>query len=117
MNIFISGIKTTTPGNCKRHWRAEWAEARTARQLTKARLLAENLPAFPVVVTITRHSSGKMDKHNLPGALKHVIDGIADAYGIDDGDERWDFSFAQVKCKREQAGVEIRIEGKHGGRK
>ena len=49
-----------------------------------------------------------MDRHNLPGALKHIIDGIADAYGVDDGDERWEFVFGQRKYHIH--GIEIEIE-------
>jgi hypothetical protein len=44
----------------------------------------------------------------MGGAMKHVIDGIADAYGVDDGDDRWEFEFKQRKTKNH--GVEIEIE-------
>jgi hypothetical protein len=65
-------------------------------------------PPFPVKVTFTRCSPRSLDKHNLPGALKHVIDGVADAYGVDDGDDRWQFVFTQRK--QSMYGVEITIE-------
>ena len=110
LTVFLPGVKTTTPGNSRRHWRVEWREGKKARELARLALNPGLLPPFPVKVTITRHSPGKCDKHNLPGALKHCIDGIADAYGIDDGDDGWDFHFDQVKCKRGQGGVEIGIE-------
>lgn len=110
MTIFLSGLKTTTPGNSRRHWRAEWREGKTAREKTKLALLSRKpLPAFPVTVTLTRHSVGTCDRHNLPGAMKHVIDGISDAYGIDDGNDGWEFVFRQVKCKKGMGGVEIEI--------
>lgn len=113
MTIFLNGIKTTTPGNSRRHWRSEWAEGKQARMRAKLAIVAQDRPSFPVVVTLIRHSSGTCDKHNLSGCLKHIIDGIADAYGIDDGDDGWDFRFEQVKCKRDQAGVEIRIKSQN----
>jgi len=110
--IFLMGVKTTTPGNSNTHWRVKWAENSRARKLAKMALLGREIPRFPVKVMLIRHSSGKCDKHNLPGAMKAIIDGIADAYRIDDGDDGWDFQFDQVKCKRGQGGVEIRIESK-----
>lgn len=110
--VFLPGVKTTTPGNSRRHWRVEWKEGKLARNLARLSLNRDLLPKFPVKVTITRHSPGKCDKHNLGGALKHVIDGVADAYGVDDGHDGWDFQFDQVKCKRGKGGVEIRIESK-----
>ena len=65
-------------------------------------------PPFPVKVTLTRCSPRKLDKWNMGGAMKHIIDGIADAYGVDDGDDRWEFEFKQRKAKTH--GVEIEIE-------
>ena len=113
LTIFIPKLKTTTPGNTRRHWRVEAKEAKAARTTAAFYLKAGRaLPKFPVNVTIIRHSPGKLDRHNMGGAMKHVIDGIADAYGIDDGDDGWDFKFEQVKCKRDHAGIEIRIESK-----
>ncbi len=63
---------------------------------------------LPAVVTVTRYGPRRMDEHNLPGALKHVIDGIADAFHMNDGDDRWKF-----ECKQEIAphyGVRIFID-------
>lgn len=102
-------IPTSTPGNNRRPWFVTRAEAE--RQRKRAREAVNGLrakPVFPVIVTITRLSPRKMDRHNLNGAMKHIIDGIADAYGIDDGDPRWEF-----RCVQEPAraiGMRIRIE-------
>jgi hypothetical protein len=102
-------VHTTTPGNNRKHWAVEARKTRTERDA--ACLIVKTCkgkPAFPVKVTLTRLSPRKMDFHNLGGAFKGLIDGIADAYGVDDGDERWRFEFAQRKEK--QHGVEILIE-------
>jgi hypothetical protein len=72
------------------------------------------MPVFPVKVTITRCGPRKLDVCNLGSALKAVVDGIADAYGVDDGDERWMFVFNQKK--QSLYGVEISIEEHRGER-
>jgi len=112
LTVWMPGVKTTTPGNSNAHWRIKWLETKRAREAARLALFGRKLPPFPVKVTLIRHSSGKCDKHNLPGAMKAVIDGIADAYGIDDGADGWEFSFDQVKCKRGMFGVEVRIESR-----
>lgn len=109
MKTFLE-IKTSTPGNSKAHWRVEWAKAKSQRQAARLVVQSNKMPPFPVRVIFTRHSPRKMDRHNLPGALKHIIDGVADAYGVDDGDERWDFQFAQLQYAKAPQGVEIHIE-------
>ena len=103
-------LKTTTPGNRRRHWRVEAKEAKEQRMAAYLGVLScRPLPRFPVKVTLTRVGR-RMDRHNLPGALKHIIDGIADAYRVDDGDERWQFEFAQESGKH--PGVRVVIEAK-----
>ncbi len=102
-------IRTTTPGNSRGHWAAEGRKARSQRDAACLMVKCQkNKPPFPVKVTLTRCSPRMMDRHNLPGALKHIIDGIADAYGVDDGDERWQFVFGQRKYHIH--GIEIEIE-------
>src|SRR5277367_4549020 len=45
-------------------------------------------PKLPIEVTITRVGQRKMDSDNLASSLKATRDGIAQALGIDDGDEK-----------------------------
>lgn len=66
---------------------------------------------IPIVVTLTRISTGTLDTDNLAGAFKSCRDGIADAIGVNDRDtERVEYRYAQRKGKRGQRGIEIRIE-------
>lgn len=108
-------LETTTPGNTRKHPMVEARQAKTQRQSVfnrlKYRPKDSPLPTFPVRVTLTRLSSRKMDQHNLYGALKHCIDGVADAYGIDDGDSRWQWCVAQEVSKEHKVrGLKIEIE-------
>jgi hypothetical protein len=54
-------------------------------------------------------SAGRLDPHDGLGAsLKGIIDGIADALGIDDGDEsRVRFVLQQRKCAPKVHEVEV----------
>ena len=71
-----------------------------------------------ITVTLTRVSPGTMDTDGLAASFKGIRDGIADAIGIDDGDPRITFKYAQEKSKRFFAGrlpaskycVRIRVE-------
>jgi len=107
-------IHTTTPGNNRKHYMVEAKKAKEQRTMVANRFryrpAVSPLPPFPVKVTFTRYSPRKMDKHNLPGALKHVVDGLCnDAYGIDDGDERWEelLHFEQAKGLLHEVKVEV----------
>lgn len=110
ITITLDGMKTSTPGNNCQHWRKDWQASKVQRARARGAISSlRALPALPVIVTLTRLSPrNRMDRHNLPGAMKHVIDGIADAYGVDDGDPRWEFRFEQEKAA--VIGVRIRIE-------
>ena len=101
-------FRTRTPGNSRRHWRKDAREAKEQRTAVANRLRYGALPPFPVEVTLTRYSPRKLDPQNMPGAMKHVIDGVADAYGIDDGDPRWRFVYRQEKSPVHGVQVSIR---------
>ena len=79
--------------------RAETLEAIGRRQLSP-----------PFVVEFARNSRGRLDDDGLRGALKNVRDGIADALGIDDGDEgRLRFVYSQAPNREGKPAVSVRI--------
>lgn len=98
-----------------RHRRVK-AERGAACRLTKSALWGrENLSAadyaLKIRVTITRISSGTLDGHdNLRGAVKAIVDGVADAFNRKDDDPYFTWEYAQEKCKRGYFGVRIQIE-------
>jgi len=96
--IFLP-IRTTDVGNRRLHWRKEAKLNQTERHAARISILAtKGLPPFPVKVTLTRIGR-RVDSQNLGSHFKSVIDGIADAYGVDDGDRRWQFVFQQEPGK------------------
>lgn len=70
-------------------------------------------PAGPLVVRLTRISSGRLDDDNCRAALKAMRDEIARQMGIDDRDPlvKWDYeSPGQEKGPRGYSAVRIEIE-------
>lgn len=63
-----------------------------------------------IAVTIVRIAPRKLDSDNLARAAKAIRDGIADWLGIDDGDERIDWRYAQRRGEAGEYAVEIRVE-------
>lgn len=89
-----------------------WAKARRARSQRDVVLLMMGhllLPALPVKVMLTRCGPRPMDAHdNLPSSCKHIVDEIAEMYGVPDNDPQIKWEYAQVK--RKEFGVIVRIE-------
>lgn len=106
-------VKTGNGLNNRGNWRVAAARAKREREtacMLTPKTLAERLP---VVVTMTRKSAGVLDDDNLQGSLKHIRDGIADAFGVPDNDPRITWRYAQQKCKRGDFGVGVEIEEVH----
>jgi len=102
-------VRTVSEANVRQHWRHRKRRASEHRLVTAALLRAQRArPELPVVVTLTRIGPKKIDSDNCWGALKHVRDGVADVYGVDDGDGRYAW-----RCEQEvfrEYGVRVEIE-------
>jgi len=63
------------------------------------------------VITLTRIAPRRLDPgDNLNSSMKAVRDGIADALGIDDGDARLTWKYAQRKGNPKEYAVEVEVE-------
>ena len=58
-------------------------------------------------IELTRLAPRRLDSDNLAGSCKHIRDGIADWFGVDDGDARYQWAYAQEKSK--EYGVRVTI--------
>jgi len=69
-------------------------------------------PDERISITLTRLTTypPRMDSDNLAGSMKAVRDGIADALGIDDGDERLTWKYDQQRASEPGVRVEIVTE-------
>lgn len=87
--------------NAREHHMVEWRRARAERGT--AALLCRQLAKpkqWPVTVLVTRIGPRKIkdDHDNLRASAKHVVDGVADALGVDDGDRsKVSWTYAQAK--------------------
>jgi hypothetical protein len=111
---FTLPIRTGRGLNDRISWRARAAKAKSEREtsflLMRSRLNRTTL-VLPVRVCLCRLSAGLLDEHdNLPASLKHCVDGIADALGIKDNDQRVRWEYSQAKVKRGQFGVRVTVE-------
>lgn len=87
--VDMPGMRLVNPTNEHAHWRTRSTRAKLQRNTARLVMMAHahQLVRVPLVITIVRLGRGTLDSDSLPPSGKHVRDGIADALGIDDGDE------------------------------
>ncbi len=121
LTIDLPGLRTSTPGNTRRHWRTEAKAAKSqrfeARLMTRGALDAlapkerAALHAAPRLrVLLTRFSPRRLDVPNMFGALKHVIDGVTDAIGRDDSDPWYEWTIPSQETG--PLGVRVTLEAR-----
>lgn len=102
-------LHTCAEANMRDKW-GRIARAKVQRSVAAEFVRRMDMPpiAGGVRVVMTRRGPAELDSDNLAGAFKAVRDGIADAYGVDDRDKRYQWVTEQEKAG---AGVyEVRIE-------
>ena len=106
-------VRTWSEPNVRAHWaqRARRAreQRRVARAYARAALAGQVRPCAPLTVTLTRLAARRLDSDNLAASLKAVRDGVADALGWDDGDDRLSWRYAQEKLPRGQYAVRVEV--------
>jgi hypothetical protein len=90
----------------KRERREAYYEMRVAfkgQQMTMQEIMG------PIRIKLTRVApSSGLDSHdNLRGSFKNVVDGVCDFLGIDDGDPRLVFEYAQGRGDRWRVIIEV----------
>jgi len=87
------------------HARARRVKAERGNALLMCRTKLRQPALWPVVIRLTRIGPRKLDSDNVQGSLKAVRDGVADWLGLDDGDERITWLYAQ-----ERGAYAVRVE-------
>lgn len=106
-------MRVVSEANQREHWVKKAKRAKAQRSATKLLVATERFKQKLKTLgkaTLVRHGPRFLDDDNLHGAFKAVRDGIADAFGVDDGPKggvTWEY--AQVKSK--EYWVEILIWG------
>lgn len=117
--------------NLREHWSARARRAKKHRQdalmITEAQfysaltklsvpfVLPAEIRAHGGTVHLTRYAPRRLDDDNLAGALKATRDGIAAALGVDDGDSRVQWRYAQERCKSGEQRVVVTVEAARPG--
>lgn len=103
------GSRFARAGERKRH--REDARIMTLREMMLAKLTPADLVPGRVVLRRLSSSARGLDKHDgLPASLKSIVDGIADALGVDDGGPLVEWECQNKRCARGHFGIEITIE-------
>lgn len=106
-------VRAVSEANLRECWQARRRRAKAQREVAYYHTVnemacAHNRPRLPMAITLTRIGKRRLDSDNLARSLKAVRDGIADALGVDDGDERIEWRYAQRVGK--DYAVEVEIE-------
>lgn len=101
-------LRTTTESNAKGSWRPKAERAKIQRTYARD-VVRTQLPRVPCTIEMVRIAPVALDDDNLPSALKHVRDGIADALGLDDRDKRLKFTCSEKSRGRGDYAVEVTI--------
>lgn len=96
-------IKVVSVNNLREHWAAKAKRTKTHRLSTcfilmmGAKVRGIKAPLPPLMIRMTRIAPRRIkDSHdNLRGGFKAAVDGVADWLGIDDGDPRVTWEYAQ----------------------
>lgn len=110
-------IRTVNELNDHKHWRTRQRRAKEQRGTAMAHMLAlatrTRIPTHRVhAVNLTRIApSSGLDAHDgLPASCKHVVDGVADFLGKDDGKSGIAWTYDQRRGAAGEYAVEVRLE-------
>ena len=104
-------VRIESEANRREHWRrvaARKSEHRSQARMALAWSLTKVYP--PCVITLTRIAPRDLDDDNLASGFKAFRDGVADWLGIDDGDKRLTWRYAQRRGEPKQYAAEVKIE-------
>lgn len=110
MIVVTYAERIESEANRREHWRTVAARKKRQRVLAWAEL-RQFVPAFlgPVTITLTRIAPRVLDDDNLASGFKATRDGVADWLGVDDGDKRLTWRYAQEKGAPKFYGVRIEV--------
>lgn len=101
-------IRTVSEANVREHWAKRAKRVAGHRSIVRLALNAKVAVRGALTVSLTRIATRKLDDDNLRSALKATRDGVADALGIDDGDESIRWEYEQEKAREPGVRIEIR---------
>ena len=110
-------VRIESEANRRDHWAVRHRRFAKQRSVVALHLLALGgltRPRPPLVVTLTRIGPRRLDVDNLAGGFKAVIDQVAAWLGVDDGDPRMVWQFAQKRGRPNEYALAVKIEERTG---
>jgi hypothetical protein len=101
-------IRAESVSNLREHWAVKARRVKSQRMVTALMCRTQGRDFFRewahmranealrLECTLTRVAARKLDDDNLSASFKAVRDQIAEAAGLDDGDARWTWRYAQA---------------------
>jgi hypothetical protein len=90
-------IRTVSEANLREAWYVRMRRKQAQQRVVALHLGPLGRPEPPLVITLTRVATRQLDTDNLAGAHKHVRDAVALWLGLDDGDPRLTWRYAQER--------------------
>lgn len=111
---FVIPVVTVSETNRHEHWRHRSRRAANQRFLacTCTQYAIAGMAMSIVAIRLFRIGKRRLDTGNVAAALKHVQDGVCDALGVNDGDERISWEYGQATSPLPHVLVEIREKSK-----
>lgn len=88
-------VRIVSEANREEHWAVRRDRANAQKDAVRSALYGWRVPDGICVVTLTRIAPRKLDSDNLARAFKACRDQVAKWLGVDDGDERIQYRYAQ----------------------
>lgn len=113
LSIVVTVPIRTRNQNAREHYAVRAKRVKEERRVTRLCLDARSLRCPfqpPIVVTLTRGSSGRMDSDGVVGACKSIRDEVSAWIGIDDRhDELVEYRYARARTERGVHWVKIEV--------
>lgn len=108
---FQLSIRTKSETNLREHWGSRKRRREKQRKAACDATSAHSPGAGyePTVVHLTRIAPRKFDSDNLSSSFKAIRDGMADAFAIDDGDERIEWKYGWRRGAPKEYAVDVEI--------
>jgi crossover junction endodeoxyribonuclease RusA len=107
----LAPVRIESEANRREHWRTVAKRKATHRLQSLVALQMTRAVVWPpCTITLTRIAPRDLDDDNLASGFKAFRDGVADWLGIDDGDNRLTWRYAQRRGKPKEYAAEVKIE-------
>ena len=105
-------LKIISEANQRGHWSKSSSRKALHRNTARSILQSHARPSHegPITIMLTRLGPGALDDDNLASGFKSSRDGVADWLGIDDGDKRLTWRYAQRRGMAGQYAAEVTVE-------